>query len=299
MGTAVALNLLDSGWTVHIYLRNLNRPFQSENKNYPNLKLHMLTEENLRQETHPLFLMIPDQEHENFLRQYQACMIHIPALIYAHGFSQTAYKIKQQFPQFEHILFAIKSIAREVRENYLSQSLIMAGIDLSSVSPSMQDWIQKLSIAVGVKSHTVETTFEEECINDLFTEQSILCYFLPYLSAQTYETLTNEGISSDMAFIESFYEMDLILKTMLKVGPKQFFSLISPNALIGSEWARDFYKDEISPKKMREHIQLLKKMDLKKFFSTNNYLKAKESNQNFWDNHPFQIAFEKWKKSCQ
>ena len=294
---------MDSGWEVSIYKRSIVPELVKLKKQFPKLlNIFELTNAHLARNQNPIFLLISDQEHDSFIETYASSISPNTLFLYAHGYSQTAYQLNKKFPKFQHAMFAFKSIAREIRENYLTKSLIMAAIDDSLITQDhslTHQWLLDMAQAVGVKKHLVTSTFQEECMTDLFTEQTILCYFLPFLSAQSFEILKDKGISSEMAFIESFYEMQLILNSLMRVGPAKFFSLISQNALMGAEWARTYYQDGITKEKMVKHLALLGDMDLKSFFTKENYEQAKKNNQSFWENHPFQKAFEHWKNSCQ
>ena len=102
---------------------------------------------------------------------------------------------------------------------------------------SKKDWLLQLGSDLGLNS-LHEATFADETKADLFSEQSLLCSTLPYAAVHSFNQLRKNGISKEVAYFECWYEVKLIVDTLIKIGPEKFFTLISPNALIGSEIGR-------------------------------------------------------------
>ncbi len=103
--------------------------------------------------------------------------------------------------------------------------------------------LKSLAIQVGFtalyKSH-----FDEECLADLFSEQSLLCSLIPYGALKSYNLLRSSGVSKEVAFMECYLELKSISHAFVTLGPEAFFKLISPNALIGSQKGRKLLLNE-------------------------------------------------------
>ena len=126
----------------------------------------------------PLFFLFPDHEHPSFLEKYGDQLPKDTLILYAHGFSHTAFEFEKKYPEFRHSLFALKAIAHEVRQNYLSKKLLMAAVDTSNnrEEKEINHWLESMALACGITLPLIKSSFKEECLADLFTEQSILFY---------------------------------------------------------------------------------------------------------------------------
>jgi ketol-acid reductoisomerase len=56
---------------------------------------------------------------------------------------------------------------------------------------------------------------------------------------KSFNLLVENGISEELAFMECFLELKSISAALVNLGPEEFFKLISPNALMGSEKGRE------------------------------------------------------------
>jgi ketol-acid reductoisomerase len=101
-----------------------------------------------------------------------------------------------------------------------------------------------LARKLGINCGPYACDFSQEALADMFSEQAVLCSTLPYVAKSAFEILLSKGIPKELAFYECFYEMKLIIDTLLKVGPEAFFQMISPNAFIGGERASKILFDD-------------------------------------------------------
>jgi ketol-acid reductoisomerase len=108
-----------------------------------------------------------------------------------------------------------------------------------------------------------QSHFDEECLADLFSEQSLLCSLIPYGSLKSYNLLRKNGVSSEVAFMECFLELKSITHAFVTLGPQAFFNLISPNALIGSQKGRELLLGESFDKGL---LQILVDIKNKQFY---------------------------------
>lgn len=229
---AWALNLRDSKVNVTIVLRN-GSPSIDSAKNH-GFQI-CFPDENLKQFS--IFLMLfPDDQHLHFLQKFQTYLPPEAHLIYGHGFSLSKHQLRSHYPQFTHSLVAPKAIASEVRFQFEIQGKIGAVLDIGD--PSKEEELRELAKLAGITALYL-ASYEEETKADLFSEQSLLCSILPYVSLKSYRLLRQNGISKEVAFMECFLELKSISAAFVQLGPEAFFKLISPNALIGAEKGRD------------------------------------------------------------
>ncbi|MBY0413285.1 MAG: hypothetical protein K2Q18_03935 [Bdellovibrionales bacterium] len=229
---AWALNLKDSKVSVKIALKKISKSRELANKmGFPIVDLES---PELKNST-ILVMLIPDDQHFDFLKSNQTFINPGTHLVYAHGFSHSKFNLDKLYPQFSHSLLAPKAIASEVRYQYEIHGKI--GAAFLAPNEKLDSELRLLAKAVGFtalyKSH-----FNEETDADLFSEQSFLCSILPYVALKSFNVLRKNGISQEVAFMECFLELKSISQAIVTLGPEAFFNLISPNALIGSQKGR-------------------------------------------------------------
>ena len=78
----------------------------------------------------------------------------------------------------------------------------------------------------------IETTFQEECVTDLFGEQAVLCGGIPELIKAAFETLVEAGYSPESAYLECLHEAKLITDLLYARGLAGMREAISDTA----EW---------------------------------------------------------------
>jgi len=242
-----ALNLQDSGRMVEVGYRSMNEKVQSFQKLHPHIKTTKISKSWLANQK-IICLLIPDDQHEEFLKQYSQEIKPQTLLIYAHGFSEVAYHLSSTYPQFIHALLAPKAIASELRQNYLEKKILAAVYAYTKHPDHPLDIIKELfSIArdLGITWGPFPVTFEQECKADLFSEQTLLCNLLPNILSKGYQTMVDKNIPWQLAFCEIFLELKLIVNALEQVGPAKFFELISPNALMGSEFYRQQWEKDL------------------------------------------------------
>lgn len=77
------------------------------------------------------------------------------------------------------------------------------------------------------------TTFAEETICDLFSEQAVLCGGLTSMIKTAFETLVEKGFSEEVAYFECLYEVKLIADLLHERGINGMREAISSTALYG------------------------------------------------------------------
>ncbi len=235
---AWALNLRDSLVPFKIALQ----PQSSSLKKVQELGFESISLESAELSNNSIFLvLIPDDLHLSFFKKNESFFKDGSHFIYAHGFSVSKEKLNIIYARFRHSLLAPKAIASDVRFQYETKGKI--GAAYYAQTDESEKELKVLAAHLGFtalyKSH-----FDEECMADLFSEQSLLCSLIPYASLKSYNLLRSNGVSAEVAFMECYLELKSISGAFVTLGPEAFFNLISPNALIGSQKGRHLLLDK-------------------------------------------------------
>lgn len=280
---AWAKNLRDSGWEIEIFLRSGSSSYEPATQDGFTVKLL----EELKFSVSKYFAaLIPDDQHQNFLENYAHLLPKESNIILAHGFSYVQNDLKNKFKNLNFILLAPKAIATELRSLYVSRGNLGAVYSLEALDHNHQETkkiIFDLALALGITVGPFESSFNNETNADLFSEQSILCGVIPYVANSAFKKLRAQGISKELAYFECWYEIKLIVDTLIKIGPKKFFDLISPNALYGSQLGQELLIDNDFDKKLDQLLEnILDQKFQDKAMSVDMDQVRKETNE-FWE----------------
>jgi ketol-acid reductoisomerase len=285
---AWAMNLKDSGWKVKIYLRKGSK--SRDIATQMGLDVFKLGD------TLPshVAMLTPDESHVEILEALKEQSN--TNFIYAHGYSLHYDQLADKYPQFNHLLCAPKAIASELRFQFESKGKLGGVYSLEKVEDTIahEKWLKELAQALGLTSFH-PATIEDETKADLFSEQSLLCSVLPYASLFSFNKLREKGISAEVAFFETWYEVKLIADTLIQVGPEKFFQLISPNALLGSEIGKEMLFNEHYQKALED---LYNKIEDESFIQTVNSTEMnslREKILSFWKKQELTTTFDKMK----
>jgi ketol-acid reductoisomerase len=291
---AWALNLKDSGWKISIILRPKSKNIESAHK----LGFQViLINDPLIKELKNFALLIPDHEHLKALEELRSMINPQSRMIYAHGYSMGKNHLQSKFPQIIHLLLAPKSIASEMRFFYETGKKISGvySTEFSFHPKEDETFLFDLSHDLGLTVGPFKSQFHEECKADLFSEQALLCGLYPYAILEAYNLLRKNNVSPELAYLECWHESKLIIDAMIQKGPKDFFELISPNALIGSQKGFELMKNDL---KNNFEILLSEINNLKFDEEVNqidiNQLKQKVSN--FWESQELQQTYNQLKE---
>jgi ketol-acid reductoisomerase len=230
---AWALNLRDSKRDFVVALNPESKSYDKVHK--LGMKTISLNDPNIKS-FNTFLMLIPDDQHILFFEKNLSFLKKGAHFIYAHGYSMARYRFIDTYSQFDHSLLAPKAIASDVRFQYETKGKI--GAVVYSEIEKNNIFLYELAKDLGFTS-LYENHYEEETLADLFSEQSLLCSIIPYASLKSFNLLIENGISPELAFMECFLELKSISQAFVTMGPEEFFKLISPNALIGSEKGKD------------------------------------------------------------
>lgn len=241
---AWAANLHDSGLDVSVLLRDGSPSIELAKSH----GLKVLNFNELETAGDLFLFLTPDDTHHTIIEELKKRVpLEGKTFIFAHGYSYLRYNFEETYPEVNHLLLAPKAIASELRERYKAREMLV-GV-LSDPKGERSELLDTLASKLGI-TKKIQASFKDEAWADLFSEQSVLCSLLPYGARKSYDYLIEKGINPEVAFTECWMEVKLIANAMLKFGPQGFAELISPNALIGGEKAKNLIFDNEYQKKL-------------------------------------------------
>jgi len=285
---AWALNLRDSKRDVTIGLRENSSSCDMAKKLHNTLELGSESVSSFKN----IVLLTPDDQHKKILDLIKTQLVDDQNIFYAHGFSVTYENLQELYPDQNHMLLAPKAIASEVRFNFETQAPMAAALSDEFIKGEQaKKDLSQLSRDLGINLE-LRVSFKDETYGDLFSEQSILCSLIPYGARASFDKLLEKGISEEMAYVECWHEVKLIADAMLKLGPSEFFKLISPNALMGGEKAR---QQIFNHKLLKIYDDLYQDIESGKFFQDTkdyDFQKLKSNVIKEWEEHPLQRLYD-------
>lgn len=234
-GRAQALNLRDSGCDVVVGLRPGSPSFQKAKKD----GIKALPIAQALEGASLVCFLLPDEFHASVYKHTVSPILKKGmTLVFAHGFS-IFFKLIQP-PRFSDvILIAPKMPGEQLRKAYLLKDVAKEDVtscvaihqDVSSGAKAMA---LAYSRAIGC-GRILKTTFREETISNLFGEQTVKCGGVLDLMKASYETLVQEGISPELAYMECVQGFKCMMDLLYEKGFEEMQKMISPIALYGGK----------------------------------------------------------------
>lgn len=290
-----AQNLRDSGLEVTIFLRPESTRyqevqdlgFQSERLDSPKLSTFTW-----------LALLTPDHTHLELVEKLAPSLGPKNTLIFAHGYAQHSYAFHQTFPHLCLALLAPKGIASELRQRK-RDGLPLGGVwDIINAPEGEKNRRVEELLNLGQKlglTHLYPSNFSKECQADLLSEQSLLCGLIPYAARQSFDLLRSKGVSSELAFMECWMELQLITNALVEKGPEAFFEMISPNALLGADRAQKKLQTKAYPKALEELWEDIKSGDFTQTCQQSSFDEVRMQVQEDWKHSELQQTYERLK----
>ena len=149
-------------------------------------------------------------------------------------------------------LVAPKGAGHWLRDYYVrSGGLAALAAVHQDASGQAFDRILAYAGAIGCgRAGILRTTFEAECVTDLFGEQAVLCGGIPGLLQAGYQTLVDAGYPPDLAYFECVQEAKLIVDLIADQGFDAMRAAISNTAEIGGYDAQEALVDQTMRDKM-------------------------------------------------
>lgn len=292
-GRAQALNLKDSGLDVIIGLPERSKDIKAALKDgFKVFRPHKAV-----QIGDIISVLAPDHKHkEIYEKSIQKNLSSRKTLIFAHAYSIYFELIKP--PEYVDVILVAPH-----GPGVLVRKLFLEGKGVTSFIAVKQDYSGKaldkaLAYAKGIGSTKVGailTTFKDEAIGDLFSEQAVLCGGLSELLKSGFETLVESGLSPENAYLECVYQLDLIVELVKKYGIAGMFDRISQTAEYGSYVSG---KKVINKNQMKNILSKIKNGNFARKWmkeyekGMKNYKKMKR----YWESHLLQKTWERLNK---
>ncbi len=231
-GRAQALNLRDSGVIPIIGLPASSKSRKIAKKD----GLEVISPREAIEIANIAVILIPDHKHQELFEDLKRPgKLAGKALIFAHGFSVT-FKTVRLPRECDIILVAPHGPGLRLREKYLDSEPFTAFVGIyQNYSGEALKIARAYAAAIGIPAKFLfKSSFKDEAIGDIFGEQAVLCGGLVGLMESGVETLIKKGLSSESAYLECIYQLDLIVDLIKKYGPAGMFERISKTAAFGS-----------------------------------------------------------------
>jgi ketol-acid reductoisomerase len=241
-GKSWRANMLDQNIVPLSIGRSKESPHQND---LPYLSLENLenAEHKILQHCKMLILTVPDQHHTEVLQRLAPYLAPKTLILYPHGFSCLQDQHHKAFPELRPVLMAPKAIGLKVRELFIAKKHIPCAYSLEFIPEHEQIFIDQYlqNFALHLRFQLFPASFLQETQADLFSEQALLCSILPFFTKKVFDKMVEKNLPPDLCFYECWMEMSYIAEVLGKIGPKDFFKMISPNAFLGAVHAREVY----------------------------------------------------------
>ncbi len=230
-GHAHAENLRDSGVEVIVGLRKGGSSWaKAEAKGFI-----VKTVADATKECDVVVILLPDENQADvYKNEIEPNLKENAYLSFGHGFNIHYGRIKPK-SNINVMMVAPKAPGHTVRSEFVNGGGIP---DLIAVSQDPSGDTKELALSYasaigGGRTGIIETTFKDETETDLFGEQAVLCGGVSALVQAGFETLTEAGYPSEMAYFECLHELKLIVDLMYEGGLADMRYSISNTAEYG------------------------------------------------------------------
>jgi ketol-acid reductoisomerase len=215
-GHAHAQNLRDSGARVLVGLRPSGKSWTRATAD----GLEVRSVADAAKAADVIMMLVPDQEQRAVYESaVRPSLTPGKTLMFAHGFNIHFGEIAPP-DGVDVSMIAPKSPGGLVRSEYQAGRGVPAlvAVHQDASGNALQN---ALAYATGIgcsRAGVIATTFAEETETDLFGEQAVLCGGVTQLIQAGFETLTEAGYSSEMAYFECLHELKLIVDLIYRGG---------------------------------------------------------------------------------
>src|SRR5215210_4736692 len=215
-GHAHALSLRDSGVDVRVGL-----PEGSKSRPKAEAEgLRVVTPAEAAAEADLIMILAPDHVQRHlYAEAVEPNLQDGDALFFGHGFNIRFGYIKPP-AGVDVAMVAPKGPGHLVRREFSDGKGVPCLIAVEQdASGSAQALALSYAKAIGgTRAGVIKTTFAEETETDLFGEQAVLCGGMSALVTAGFETLTEAGYASEIAYFECLHELKLIVDLMYEGG---------------------------------------------------------------------------------
>ncbi|WP_205481618.1 ketol-acid reductoisomerase [Sphingomonas arenae] len=231
-GRAQALNLRDSGMDVVVGLR-AGSPREDAVRS-ENLPLTVPAEAAARADI--VILLAPDEHLPAIYRGIEPSIRQSAALGFSHGLC-IHFGLIEPRRDLDVIMVAPKGPGSALRTLF-EQGKGMVALAAVAQDATGEAWSLALAYAAAIGSSRagiIRSTFEEECVADLFNEQAVVWGAVPAVLESGFETLVASGVQPEVAYLECISELKLLADLVEARGLAGMREAISNTAELGAE----------------------------------------------------------------
>lgn len=231
-GRAQALNMRDSGIVPLIGLPSRSRSRRSARDD----GFAVTTPRRLLGKCDILCLLAPDHRHGHIYdTEIRQGLVPGQMLVFAHAASVYFGAVKPP-EEVDTVLIAPLGPGKRLRELYRRRPGVAC---FFAVFHDATGRAHKLGLALAgaigcLPTGAIATTFAEEAVGDLFGEQAVLCGGLARLVKLGFDTLVENGLAPEKAYLECVYQLDLIIDLIKSDGIAGMLQKISNTAAYGA-----------------------------------------------------------------
>jgi len=230
-GRAFALNMNDSGLDITVCLKSSSKSVPEVRKN----KLPVITPTQIDNKYKLVVFCIPDHIQGVFYNRYiKKNLSTHTTLVFAHSYS-IHFGLIDPHPESDIVLVAPHGPGNDLRETYLDKTGLSCFVaEYQNSSGFALKKALAVAKAIGAtRAGAFLTTFQDEVIGDLFGEQVLLCGGLAELIEKAYQTLVDNGIPPENAYLETVHQIDLLASLVKNYGIHGMTERISKTAQYG------------------------------------------------------------------
>ena len=251
-GRAQALNLRDSGVNVTVGLRQ-----GSEREPLARAAgLHVMTPAEAAGSVDLTMLLAPDESLPAIYRSIEAELRPGSAVGFSHGLC-VHFGLISPRPDLDVLMVAPKGPGTALRSLF-EEGRGMVALAAVAQAATGSAWGLALAYAKALgcgRAGVIRSTFEEECVSDLFNEQAVVWGAVPAILEAGFETLVAAGVQPEVAYLECVSELKLLADLVSSRGLAGMREAISNTAELGAELGGTRVVDADARTRMREILE--------------------------------------------
>ena len=248
-GRAQALNLKDSGVDVFIGLRDNSPSFAKANAD--GVAAASMAEATRSADI--VMFLAPDEVLPELYARVEPELRAHAAIGFSHGLA-IHFDLIEPRRDLDVFLLAPKGPGTALRSLYQQgEGMIALWAAAQDASGNCREIALAYGRAVGcARAGLIVSSFAEECEADLFNEQAVVWGAVPEILRAGFETLTEAGVSAEVAFLECVGELKLIAGLIEERGIAGMREAISNTAEFGALLGGKAVIDDSVRKRMRD-----------------------------------------------
>ncbi|MBX9691047.1 MAG: ketol-acid reductoisomerase [Cyanobacteria bacterium] len=266
-GRAHALNLRDSGLTVHVGSREEGSSRELSIKD----GFEPRDFQNVAANCDVLAIFLPDEQIPTVYKSsIEPHLTSRSTFIFAHGFV-VHHNLINLPSDSDILLVAPTGPGRQLRSLFVEKKGLPAliAIKQNESGRGMEKCLAYAKAIGCTRAGAIETSFAEETITDLYCEQTVLCGGIPELIKASFDTLVQAGYQPELAYISCLKEVKLIADLLFERGLTGMRDAISSTARYGSALAGPEIIDSRTKQKLEKILHKIESGDFARAFVNN------------------------------